>query len=222
MADGSGAKPTAEQKHLTLWAAFSAAQEAMPELLKGKVVEKHGTSKSGKEYKVSFKYAPLDVVLKVAAPTLHRFGLALTQPTRVEGDWVMVETRITHAATGESMSCLYPVGQLAKPHSDLGAALTFARRYSLMSILGIFPEGEDAPQQKKKAEPATPDLQQAAAAFRVKLMGATTLTDLQRVWNANHKLRGILDERDPAEFTRIARVYDERVLDFNEAKGGAQ
>lgn len=205
-------------KYATLWLALAAAQEAMPELLKQKVVTKSGQSKSGNTFSMSFKYAPLDVVLGVVRPALQKHGLALTQPTRVEGDWLFVETRITHAETGEHTASVYPVGQIAKVHPDLGAALTFARRYSLMSLCGIFPEGEDAPKPEKRQqrEPQQADLTQPAAALRVKLTGAVSMADLVRIWNSNRKLLETLDDQNPQERVRLGELYDQRVFEFNE------
>jgi len=53
-------------------------------------------------------------------------------------------TRVIHAATGEQIASTYPI--LAKDPADpqkLAAALTYARRYSLLSVFGLTPEDDD-------------------------------------------------------------------------------
>jgi hypothetical protein len=89
------------------------------------------------------KYAPLDVVLEMARPILNECGLVLTQPTQVEGDTLFVHTTLVHKATGEAHACSYPAGVITQQHQLLGAGVTYARRYSLLSILAVFPENED-------------------------------------------------------------------------------
>jgi len=91
----------------------------------------------------TFDYATLPAVLAVVRPQLTKNGLVLLQPTAIEGEWLVVKTAIHHAATGDSTEATYPVSQAGKSHPDMAAALTMARRSSLLSLLGIFPEGED-------------------------------------------------------------------------------
>jgi hypothetical protein len=114
----------------TLWAAFAAAQERFGPIMKA--------TKGARG-----KYAPLDVVLEMARPILNECGLVLTQPTQVEGDTLFVHTTLVHKATGEAHACSYPAGVITQQHQLLGAGVTYARRYSLLSILAVFPENED-------------------------------------------------------------------------------
>lgn len=129
---------TAQQKIISkqadawpsLHVAFCAAQASFGEVVK--------STKGARG-----KYAPLDAVLGAIVPALNNHGLVLSQPTKIDGDALIVETRIIHAATGECMSCVYPVAQLGKPHQETGAALSYAKRYSVLSLCGVAPENED-------------------------------------------------------------------------------
>jgi hypothetical protein len=113
-----------------LYQALAAAQAAIGRL---------GKSKQG----ARSKYAPLDVVIDAIRPAMLAQGLVVMQPTRIEGDTLIVDTTIVHAPTGESVSCTYPAGPITQPHQQLGSGVTYARRYSLMALLGVAPEDED-------------------------------------------------------------------------------
>lgn len=168
------------------------------------------------------KYAPLEVVIDAVKDALHKNGCYLTQPTVIDGELLIARTIIVHASTQSQREAVWPVGNVMKSQPDLGAALTFARRYSLLGLLGLAPEGEDAPQQNKDKARQTgkADLTQPAAALRVKLTGAVSMADLTRVWNSNRKLLDTLEEQNPQERVRLGELFDQRVFEFNER--GAQ
>jgi hypothetical protein len=141
----------------TLWSAFAAAQERFGPIMKA--------TKGARG-----KYAPLDVVLEMARPILNECGLVLTQPTQVEGDTLFVHTTLVHKATGEAHACSYPAGVITQQHQLLGAGVTYARRYSLLSILAVFPENEDDDGERAGAAggvtPASPPPRQQQPTIR--------------------------------------------------------
>lgn len=173
----------------TLWEAFALAQEKFGPIMKD--------TKGARG-----KYAPLDAVLEMARPILNECGLVLTQPTQVEGDTLFVHTTLVHKATGEMHQCSYPAGVLTLQHQQLGAGVTYARRYSLLSILGVFPENEDDDGEKAGAAGGerhplrdTPPRQQQTNAsqakkadvwprFVEKLRSFTDLDELERWWSS--------------------------------------
>ncbi|MBX9992981.1 ERF family protein [Phreatobacter oligotrophus] len=94
-----------------------------------------------------YRFASLGDGLALIRPILGRHGLSLIQATRLDGQagLVILETRIIHES-GEWILADYPVAPL--PHGgasdprELGAALTYARRQSLFSLIGIAPQND--------------------------------------------------------------------------------
>lgn len=127
------------------------------------------------------KYADLGACLDAVEDALLANGIALYQETSEDPSGVTVETVLLHES-GESLRC----GKLHVPAAKqdpqgYGSALTYARRYSLMTACGIAPEDDDgnaATQAKREADSspqafarrlgvgiATGDAAGAAAAF---------------------------------------------------------
>jgi hypothetical protein len=95
------------------------------------------------------KYVPLEDLLPEVIPALNRCGLVVLQmPTHVDGQPALT-TKIIHAATGESVSSTMLL-LVAKPDPQgQGSAITYARRYSLMAMLGLVAD-EDTDDQPRK------------------------------------------------------------------------
>ncbi len=105
----------------------------------------------------SFRYASLSAGLDLVRKCLGQHEIAMVQATAIDGDNGMIRltTTLVHAS-GEWVSSdwpVCPVSETAAPHR-LGAALTYARRYALFTLVGI--AGED--------DLDAPDLVPAAAA----------------------------------------------------------
>jgi len=105
-----------------------------------------------------YKFADLDEIDKVIKPILKKNGLGYIQP--IEGK--QIKTIVFHAESGESIesSADIPQGvQLAKMNEFqvLGSAITYLRRYSLSSILGLITDedADAAGEQVKVAQPKT-------------------------------------------------------------------
>jgi hypothetical protein len=97
----------------------------------------------------TFRYAPLSTGLDLVRKCLGRHEIATVQTTAIEGDsgLIRLTTTLVHAS-GEWVSSdwpVCPVSETAVPHR-LGAALTYARRYALFTLVGIAGEDDlDAP-----------------------------------------------------------------------------
>ena len=93
---------------------------------------------------ISYRYAPLSAGLDILRKTLSKHELATIQTTRIDPDrgFVLLTTTIAHSS-GEWMSGIWPVCQISDMgHPKLmGAALTYARRYCLFTLVGL--AGED-------------------------------------------------------------------------------
>jgi ERF superfamily len=114
----------------------------------------------------SYRYAPLDEILSVVQPVMGPLGLSIAWRSRVEPDRVIVSCRVAHALghVEDSGEVAMPIvtadpGIGANPPQRVGIALTYARRYSLMAIVGIAPEDDDdgnggrAVVERPRAEP---------------------------------------------------------------------
>lgn len=97
----------------------------------------------------SFRYAPLSSGLEIIRKTLSEFEIATIQTTGIEPGTGIVNLTTTLAhASGEWIASDWPVCQLADLASPrrMGAALTYARRYTLFTLVGIAGEDDlDAP-----------------------------------------------------------------------------
>jgi hypothetical protein len=97
----------------------------------------------------SFRYAPLSSGLDIVRKTLSRYEIATVQTTSIDETVgiVRLSTVLAHAS-GEWIASDWPVcaiSETAAPHR-MGAALTYARRYGLFTLVGIAGEDDlDAP-----------------------------------------------------------------------------
>jgi ERF superfamily len=97
----------------------------------------------------TFRYASLSTGLDLVRKCLGQHEIATIQATRIDSDSGLIKltTTLVHAS-GEWVSSDWPVspiGDTATPHR-LGAALTYARRYALFTLVGIAGEDDlDAP-----------------------------------------------------------------------------
>ncbi len=105
----------------------------------------------------SYRYAPLSAGLDILRKTLGKYELAIIQTTRIDADrgLVLLTTMIAHSS-GEWISGTWPVCHITDMgHPKLmGAALTYARRYCLFTMVGLAGEDDlDAPPLETKDKP---------------------------------------------------------------------
>jgi len=97
----------------------------------------------------AFRYAPLSSGLDIVRKTLGQHEIATVQTTSVDpaAGTINLTTVLAHAS-GEWIASDWPVctiSETATPHR-MGAALTYARRYALFTLVGIAGEDDlDAP-----------------------------------------------------------------------------
>jgi ERF superfamily len=92
----------------------------------------------------SFRYAPLSSGLDIVRKTLGQHEIATLQTTAIDQTAGMVNLTTTLAhASGEWVASDWPVCPIAETANPqrMGAALTYARRYALFTLVGI--AGED-------------------------------------------------------------------------------
>src|SRR3989475_3029014 len=109
------------------------------------------TIRSGRpgEGERSFRYAPLASGLDIVRKTLGQHEIATVQTTVIDKETgvVNLSTMLAHAS-GEWIASDWPVCAVAETANPqrMGAALTYARRYALFTLVGIAGEDDlDAP-----------------------------------------------------------------------------
>jgi len=166
------------------------------------------------------KYADLATCIDAVIEALNGAGIALTQITHPSDDHVIVETVLRHVS-GETLSGGYlhlpvkkadPTGLpvtktdpkgLTVPAVNtynvqaFGSALTYARRYSLMTALGIAAEDDDGNDASSKGSKhvGLEALPSNLAAMYSAAETAATSEQLQAAWKAGaHALMGHTEE----------------------------
>jgi hypothetical protein len=169
-----------------LVAAFAKAQAAFGQLLKTKTAKV--PTKSGGEY--SYRYSTLDDMIEATRKPLTDHGIAVAQPVRTANGDVIVTTVLLHTS-GQFME----LGEVSLPGGgtpqSVGSAITYARRYSMGSALGIAAEEDDdgvAAQKagkapaKRAAAPATRDPQPAPPPAQERPAGVISDAQRKRLW----------------------------------------
>src|ERR1700744_1060404 len=122
------------------------------------------TDVRGETVERSFRYAPLSRGLEIVRKTLSQQEIATVQTTAVDqAAGIITLTTVLAHSSGEWSASDWPVcatSETATPHR-MGAALTYARRYALFTLVGIAGEDDiDAPDLKaptrKPVEPPRP------------------------------------------------------------------
>jgi hypothetical protein len=126
----------------TIAAALAKAQAQLVNPQKSLVATVRSDGRRGIEQ--TFRYAPLSSGLDIVRKTLSQHEIATVQTTAIDqaAGIVSLTTVLAHSS-GEWIASDWPVCPIAeteRPHR-MGAALTYARRYSLFALVGI--AGED-------------------------------------------------------------------------------
>src|ERR1700719_2686339 len=106
------------------------------------------TGRAGETERTS-RYAPLSSGLEIVRKTLSEHEIAVIQTTAIDQASRMLNlTTLLAHSSGEWIASYWPVclvAEVANPHR-MGAALTYARRYALFTLVGIAGEDDlDAP-----------------------------------------------------------------------------
>jgi hypothetical protein len=143
----------------------------------------------------SFRYAPLSSGLDLVRKCLGQHEIATVQTTAIDQDngLIRLTTTLVHAS-GEWVSSdwpVCPVSETAAPHR-LGAALTYARRYALFTLVGIAGDDDlDAPDLAPTvaAHPSLPHVSGGPVQAAAKRTRADKSSPPQLTPGASEKLR---------------------------------
>jgi ERF superfamily len=135
------------QSIASLAAALAQAQVKLVNPEKSLVATIRSDGRRGAEQ--TFRYAPLSSGLDIVRKTLGQHEIATVQTTAIDQTAGIVNlTTVLAHASGEWIASDWPVcaiSETAVPHR-MGAALTYARRYALFTLVGIAGEDDlDAP-----------------------------------------------------------------------------
>ena len=105
----------------------------------------------------SYKYATLNSILEAVQPILTDQGLTVSWRQKHEGQAVHASAVITHRQGHQEESGFIAMpfdaaGQM-NPAQRVGSAATYAKRYSLLAVLGIAPEDDDDAQSTTGSRP---------------------------------------------------------------------
>jgi hypothetical protein len=138
-------------------------------------------SATGQVGQQKYKYSDLTSVIEAIKPALVANGLFFTQHPEPHDRGVQIET-ILHHAGGESVS----LGKLFVPANKadaqgFGSALTYARRYALVTAFGVPVEDDDGnAAAKSQAKPASiPDGERLTDEQWAKIVGLCQATNIR-------------------------------------------
>jgi len=135
------------------------------------------------------KYASLAAVRDAVIPVLSRHGIAVVQNLTTTDGGICCTTMLLHKS-GQSLISSLPMPASKQDAQGLGSAATYARRYSLMAMVGVVGDEDDdgnaAVASVKQPHPAmaaaapSPDYSVQEKALR----DCASLAGLQSVWKA--------------------------------------
>lgn len=88
------------------------------------------------------QYADLTAVWDACREALSKNKIAVIQAPEVYEGKLILHTTLAHSS-GEQISGTFPVTPVQNTPQGIGSAMTYARRYSLASMVGVAPEGDD-------------------------------------------------------------------------------
>lgn len=174
----------------SLWTALLAAQKDAPALLR---------DASNPHFKS--KFLSLEGLVEAVRPILNTHGLVVSQaPTVVDGQPAL-RTTIAHAATGEKLEDVMLLLAAKDDPQGQGSAITYARRYSLMGMLGLVAEEDDdgnaavrSRQREAEPKPTAEVFHPATSLLPGAPTDATTLKERERVIDPNLDWRATTEQ----------------------------
>ena len=169
--------------HKSITAALAAAQASMGKALK----------QSNNPHFRS-KYADLGNVMDACMPALNANGIAVIQSVGRDENGMFLRTVLRHADSNDWLEDGgMPLIVNKNDMQGLGSAITYARRYGLMAMVGIAPEDDDG-----NAAAAAAPRQQAPAKMTANQF--EQITDLIE--------RTASDEDKLCAYFKVAELYD--------------
>jgi hypothetical protein len=154
--------------------AFSAREAFFESMARFKTecpsIKKDATANLGQ---YSYSYATLDGILDVVVPILGRFGLTISWKQKHEGNAVhascVVTHRLGHQEESGFIAIPFETTTRMNPAQRVGSAATYAKRYSLLAVLGLAPEDDDDARSTGERHAPMPHLRETRVAEESRL-----------------------------------------------------
>lgn len=99
------------------------------------------------------RYADLAAGINAVKNALSSNGIAVVQSTYMDGEIMMLSTRLVHSS-GQWFGSEYPVCKFPIKHQEAGSAMSYSRRYALFALVGIAGDDDDGNEASKSETPA--------------------------------------------------------------------
>jgi hypothetical protein len=86
------------------------------------------------------QYVTLETVMQTVLPILNRWGVVLVQTTN-EADCLI--TKLVHSESGDHVASTMRLVMSKDDAQGYGSAMTYARRYAIMGMLGLVADADD-------------------------------------------------------------------------------
>lgn len=203
------------QSERAFFAALNAFQNECPLIHKSKTA-KIVSKRTGSSY--SYAYAELDEIVSTIRPFLAKHGLSYTWDSE-QANGQLTVTCIARHVDGHSLSAKFSLPieseSAMSAQQKVGAALTYARRQSLVAVFGLTATDDD-PDAAAEADPTTISEEQADKIDElIEAAGADRARFLSYVGAAK------VSEIRASKFTMAVGALEQKVRERRES-GGAQ
>lgn len=147
------------------------------------------------------KYAQLKDIVTETRPALKKNGLFVVQAlTHIDGT-PAISTQLSHSASDQVIETKTPLIHKPEDPQKWGAAITYARRYSYVTILGLLVDEDDDGQLasvKTEAQPYVENIEE-------ELANSKTVQDLAKLFN----------RMPPQQRVETTKAFTARKLEIN-------
>lgn len=145
----------------------------------------------------NYKYADLPIMLKTIRPVLTKHDLSFVQFTSGGDDnFVQITTRLMHKS-GEWMESTFSMPiEIKKGMSlaqNIGSTLTYARRYSIQSVVGISGDADTDHNDVRPDKNVTPTMPKRNGHIKVKKVSSNQLMAQIDQATSGDELNAIID-----------------------------
>ncbi len=179
-------------------AALAKAQILIEPPKKNRTVKVSGTSKAGKAFEYTFKYADLEECKRVSQKALSENGLSFASQNIIWKNKPWLWSRLFHSS-GQWIGSLYLLPDTDEP-KEFAAEITYGRRYQYCELIDLAAEDDnDAPPERSYVKDAYNKNQQASvppkplAPPKTVASGLSTTNPIQNMAPKKEELTDALD-----------------------------